>query len=61
MSESMRSVCPVSIGGSTSGHASSALDPVVAEALKKPDREKAILDLKVCDPDHERAAGVAFK
>jgi Eco57I restriction-modification methylase len=28
----------------------SALDPVVAEALKKPDREKAILDLKVCDP-----------
>ena len=28
----------------------SALDPVVEEALKKPDREKAILDLKVCDP-----------
>jgi len=28
----------------------SALDPVVAEALKKPDREKTILDLKVCDP-----------
>ncbi len=28
----------------------SALDPVVAEALKKPDREKAILNLKVCDP-----------
>ena len=28
----------------------SALDPVVAEALKKPNREKAILDLKVCDP-----------
>ena len=28
----------------------SALDPVVGEALKKPDREKAILDLKVCDP-----------
>ena len=28
----------------------SALDPVVKEALKKPDSEKAILDLKVCDP-----------
>ncbi|MFA6954308.1 MAG: N-6 DNA methylase [Thermoanaerobaculia bacterium] len=28
----------------------SALEPVVAEAMKKPDPERAILDLKVCDP-----------
>jgi len=28
----------------------SALDPVVAEALRKPDPEQALLDLKVCDP-----------
>ncbi|SRR6266540_1701809 len=28
----------------------SALDPVVAEALKRPDPEQAILSLKVCDP-----------
>ncbi len=28
----------------------SALDPVLDEAAKKPDPEKAILDLKVCDP-----------
>jgi hypothetical protein len=28
----------------------SALEPVIAEAVKKPDPEKAILDLKVCDP-----------
>ena len=28
----------------------SALDPVLAEATKKPDPEKAILALKVCDP-----------
>lgn len=28
----------------------SALEPVIAEAAKKPDPEKAILDLKVCDP-----------
>jgi hypothetical protein len=28
----------------------SALDPVLVEAAKKPDPEKAILDLKVCDP-----------
>jgi SOS-response transcriptional repressor LexA len=28
----------------------SALEPVVQEALKQPDPEKAILDLKVCDP-----------
>jgi len=28
----------------------SALDPVLAEACKKPDAEAAILDLKVCDP-----------
>ncbi len=28
----------------------SALDPVLDEAVKKPDPEKAILDLKVCDP-----------
>ena len=28
----------------------SALDPVVAEALKQPDPEQAILSLKVCDP-----------
>ncbi len=27
-----------------------ALDPVLAEAMKKPDPEKAILSLKVCDP-----------
>jgi hypothetical protein len=27
-----------------------ALDPVLAEAMKKPDPEKAILALKVCDP-----------
>jgi hypothetical protein len=28
----------------------SALDPVLDEAAKKPDPEKALLDLKVCDP-----------
>lgn len=28
----------------------SALEPVLAEAVRKPDPEKAILDLKVCDP-----------
>src|SRR5262249_15198832 len=28
----------------------SALDPVLEEAVKQPDPEKAILDLKVCDP-----------
>lgn len=28
----------------------SALDPVIHEAIKKPDPEKAILSLKVCDP-----------
>lgn len=28
----------------------SALDPVIDEAIKKPDPEKAILDLKICDP-----------
>lgn len=28
----------------------SALDPVLDDALKKPDPEKAILNLKVCDP-----------
>ena len=28
----------------------SALDPVINQALRKPDRERAILDLKVCDP-----------
>lgn len=28
----------------------SALEPVLQEALKQPDPEKAILDLKVCDP-----------
>ncbi|MCK9464086.1 MAG: N-6 DNA methylase [Proteobacteria bacterium] len=28
----------------------SALDPVLAEAAKKPEPEQAILDLKVCDP-----------
>lgn len=28
----------------------SALDPVIDEAIKKPDAEKALLSLKVCDP-----------
>ena len=28
----------------------SALEPVIKEALKKPDPEKAVLDLKICDP-----------
>lgn len=28
----------------------SALDPVLEEAVKEPDLEKAILDLKICDP-----------
>ena len=28
----------------------SVLDPVIAEALRKPDPEQALLDLKVCDP-----------